>query len=125
MEHYPASFPGLLSAGVWGVVGGKGVVVVGDDENTDVKDRDEAGKDGRKGTLGVYAIIARLRCSTGVGRTVLRVSTRDTEGYAWLCQRNGMVREMKLQEEGGGGGGVKILICEGRACREVQRLGDI
>lgn len=127
MEHHPALFPGLLSAGIWGVLGGKAVVIVGDEHHVqpgtvgaEAEAEAEAKvKVGVKVELG--KVLARLRCSTGVGRTVLRVSPADREGYEWLCARNPMVRELKIES----GGGVRILICEGKSCREVSGLEGI
>ena len=126
IEQYPASFPGLLSAGIWSVLGGKRVMIVGDDVNkakaVKVKAEAETTRQDLPSTeLSLESILNALRRTTGVGRTVLRVTANDGEDFAWLKKRNRIIGWLDVS----GKLGLRILLCEKGACREVQRVEEI
>ena len=122
MEQYPASFPGLLVAGIWGALGGKRVVIVGDHIEVNKKRQDLSGQVSlMRVSSPLQSLLNELRRTTSVGRTVLVLSPGDGEGLAWLKKRNGIVGELDVSR----GQRMRMLICENGACREVYRLGEV
>ena len=92
---------------MWGVMGGKGVMIVGGDSA-------ESGDT----SLTVSSVIARLRTTTGVGRTVLRVTAKG-DGMEWLRGRNAIVGSVKVADK------LQVMLCESGTCREVKSLEEL
>ena len=119
------SFPGLLGGVAWAAVGGKGVWIVGGEDEEEKPgregDRKEAETESKpetaKEALTVLNVLAHLRASTGTGRTVLRVRASDS----WLKKRNPLVMALDVKE----GDAVKVVVCEAGKCRDVKGLKEL
>ena len=113
------SFPGLLGGVAWAAVGGKGVWIVGgeDEEQKPERRENEKGTETTTEALTVSNVLAHLRATTGTGRTVLRVRASDS----WLKKRNPLVMALDVKE----GDAVKVVVCEAGKCRDVKGLKEL
>ena len=124
IEQWPGSFPGLLGGVAWAAVGGKGVWIVGGEDEGEVEGgegKQEENADMKFKTAEkvptVSNVLAHLRAGTGTGRTVLRVRAGDL----WLKKRNPLVMALDVKERDT----VKVVVCEAGKCRDVGGLEEL
>ena len=134
IEQWPGSFPGLLTAVAWGTVDGRGIWLIGgedDDGKGAVSEQDteqdviesksattqisKQESDTKPLTLGT--VLFHLRTRANSGRTVLRIR----EGPSWLKKRNELVGAVKVNR----GDEFKVMVCEKGVCRFVKRLDEL